>query len=71
VPTEVLSTPRAQQQIAMLDRVHARVLDEFLDDLAAGCCRALACRLSGPTTIDRMCFKHLRGTLPFVVALTL
>jgi hypothetical protein len=68
VPTEVLSTPRAEQQIAVLDRVHAKMLDEFLDDLAAGGCRALAYRLSGPTPVDRMCVKHLRGTLRVVVA---
>jgi len=35
VPTEVIATPRADQQIAGLDRTHARTFGEFLDDLAA------------------------------------
>lgn len=53
MPTEVIATPRAEQQIALLDRSHAR---------------ALAYRLSGSTPVDRMCVKHLRGTLRVVVA---
>jgi hypothetical protein len=35
VPTEVIATPRADQQIAGLDRTHAREFGTFLDDLAA------------------------------------
>lgn len=31
MPTEVLATPRAEQQIGSLTRRHARTLDSFLD----------------------------------------
>jgi hypothetical protein len=68
VPTEVIATPRAEQQIAGLDRAHARAFGEFLDDLAARGCKALGYRLSGPAPVDHMCVKHLRGTLRAVVA---
>jgi hypothetical protein len=43
VPTEVLATPRATQQIAGLDRTHAKAFSEFVDDLAARGCKALGC----------------------------
>lgn len=65
---EVIATPRAQRQIAGLDRRHARAFEGFLDDLAARGCKALGYRLSGPTPVDHMCVKHLRGTLRAVVA---
>jgi len=68
VPTEVIATPRADQQIAELDRTHAKAFDDFLDDLAARGCHALGYRLSGPTPVDHMCVKHLRGALRVVVA---
>jgi len=68
VPTEVLATPRADQQIATLDRTHARAFDDFLDDLAARGCKALGYRLSGPAPVDHICVKHLRGSLRVVVA---
>jgi hypothetical protein len=68
VPTEVLATPRADQQIAGLDRTSAKMFSQFLDDLAAQGCKALGYRLSGPTPVDHMCVKHLRGTLRVVVA---
>jgi hypothetical protein len=68
VPTEVVATPRADQQIAELDRAHTKALDDFLDDLAAQGCKALGYRLSGPTPVDHICVKHLRGTLRVVVA---
>jgi hypothetical protein len=68
MPTEVLATPRAEQQIGSLTRRHARTLDSFLDDLAARGCQALAYRLSGETPIDHICIKHLRGALRVVVA---
>lgn len=42
MPTEVIATPRADQQIAGLDRTHARAFGEFLDDLAAGVARRSA-----------------------------
>jgi hypothetical protein len=48
VPTEVVATPRAEQQIAGLDRIHAKAFGDFLDDLAARGCKALGYRLSGP-----------------------
>jgi hypothetical protein len=68
VPTEVIATPRADQQIAELDRTHAKAFDDFLNDLAARGCHALGYRLSGPTPVDHMCVKHLRGALRVVVA---
>jgi hypothetical protein len=68
VPTEVIATPRADQQIAGLDRTHARAFSEFLDDLAARGCQALGYRLSGPPPVDHLCVKHLRGSLRVVVA---
>lgn len=68
MPTEVVATPRAEQQIAGLDRVHARAFGDFLDDLAARGCRALGYRLSGSTPVDRMCVKHLRDNFRVVVA---
>ena len=68
MPTEVIATPRADQQIAGLDRTHARAFGEFLDDLAARGCQALGYRLSGPAPVDHLCVKHLRGSLRVVVA---
>jgi hypothetical protein len=68
VPTEVIATPRADQQIAGLDRTHARAFGEFLDDLAVRGCKALGYRLSGPTPVDHICVKHLRDSLRVVVA---
>ena len=68
MPTEVIATPRADQQIAGLDRTHARAFGEFLDDLAARGCQALGYRLSGPAPVDHLCVKHLRDSLRVVVA---
>lgn len=68
MPTEVIATPRADQQIAGLDRTHVRAFGEFLDDLAARGCKALGYRLSGPAPVDHMCVKHLRDSLRVVVA---
>jgi len=68
VPTEVTATLRADQQIAGLDRTHAKAFGEFLDDLAARGCKALGYRLSGPAPVDHMCVKHLRDSLRVVVA---
>lgn len=68
MPTAVLATPRADQQIQGLDRKQAKKFDEFLDDLAAQGCAALAYRLSGPTPLDHLCVKHLGGSLRVVVA---
>lgn len=68
MPTEVIATPRADQQIAGPDRTHARAFGEFQDDLAARGCQALGYRLSGPAPVDHMCVKHLRDSLRVVVA---
>lgn len=68
MPTEVLATPRADQQIAGLDRTHAKAFGEFLDDLAARGCQALGYRLSGPAPVDHLCVKHLRDSVRVVVA---
>jgi len=68
VPTEVLTTPRADQQAARLGRRGSKKFNGFLDDLAAHGCKALAYRLSGPTPIDQICVKHLANSLRVVVA---
>ena len=68
MPTEVLATSRADQQIAKLTRKHARAFDAFVNDLAAHGCQALAYRLSGERPIDHICVKHLLGSLRVVVA---
>ncbi|MGH3070204.1 MAG: hypothetical protein ACRDNT_02135 [Streptosporangiaceae bacterium] len=68
MPTEVIATPRAEQQIAGLDRIHAKAFGDFLDDLAARGCKALGYRLSGRTPVDRMCVKHLRDSFRVIVA---
>jgi hypothetical protein len=67
VPTEVLATPRADQQIAALNRQQTKHFNTFVDDLAARGCAALAYRLSGPVPIDHVCVKHLRDDLRVVV----
>ena len=68
MPTEVVATSRAEQQIAGLDRIHAKAFGDFLDDLAARGCKALGYRLSGPAPVDHMCVKHLRDSFRVVVA---
>lgn len=68
MPTEVLVTPRADQQIGSLSRKQAKTFDAFLNDLAARGCQALAYRLTGEALIDHLCVKHLRGSLRVVVA---
>ncbi len=67
MPTEVVATPRAEQQIAGLDRIHAKAFGDFLDDLAARGCKALGYRLSGPAPVDHMCVKHLRDSFRVVL----
>lgn len=66
--TEVLATNRADQQINRLTRRNAKTFDEFLNDLAARGCQALAYRLTGETPVDHICVRHLRGLLRVVVA---
>jgi hypothetical protein len=68
MPTEVLATPRAEQQIGALTRKHSKSLEDFLNQLAAVGCQALAYRLSGDLPIDHLCVKHLSGSLRVVVA---
>jgi hypothetical protein len=68
MPTEVLATPRAEQQIGRLSRKQSRAFENFLNELAAGGCKALAYRLSGQVPIDHLCVKHLISSLRVVVA---
>jgi hypothetical protein len=68
MPIEVVSTRRAQQQAGDLDRTHALAFAAFVDDLARNGCAALGYRLTGPVPINRMCVKHLRGSVRVVVA---
>ncbi|GAA2542961.1 hypothetical protein GCM10010435_08510 [Winogradskya consettensis] len=67
MPTEVLATPRADQQIAALSRRESTLFNAFVDDLAARGCAALSYRLSGPVPVDHVCVKHLRGEQRVVV----
>lgn len=66
--TEVRATGRADQQIGDLTRKNTRAFNHFLDELATQGCRALAYRLTGETPLNRICVKHLRGSLRVVVA---
>src|SRR6266516_7100768 len=59
LPTQVLATPRADQQIAGLDRTRAKTFGEFLNDLAVQGYKTLRYRLSGPTPVDHVCAQHL------------
>lgn len=68
MPTEVLATPRAEQQIGRLSRKQSKAFENFLNDLATRGCRALAYRLRGQAPIDHLCVKHLSGSLRVVVA---
>jgi mRNA-degrading endonuclease RelE of RelBE toxin-antitoxin system len=68
MPTEILATPRAEQQIGVLSRKQSRAFEKFLNELAADGCRALAYRLSGQAPIDHLCVKYLTGSLRVVVA---
>jgi hypothetical protein len=68
VSIEVISTLRAQQQVAALDRTHSQAFAGFVDDLARNGCAAPGYRLSGPVPLSRLCVKHLRGALRVVVA---
>lgn len=68
MPTEVLATPRADQQIASLTRRQTTALDQFLNELAAQGCAALAYRLTGTPPLSHLCVKHLTGDLRVVVA---
>jgi hypothetical protein len=61
MPTEVLATSRADQQIASLTRRHSQAFEAFLNDLAARGCQAFAYRLSGGPPVDHICVKHLHG----------
>jgi hypothetical protein len=68
MPTEVLATPRAEQQIGALRRKHSMAFENFLNDLATSGCRALGYRLSGETPLNHLCVKHLDRSLRVVVA---
>jgi hypothetical protein len=68
VPVEVLETPLADAQVALLRGPAARAYQAFLDDLAARGCAALGYRVTGPIPLERLCVKHLRGEDRVVVA---
>jgi hypothetical protein len=68
VPVEVLETPLATAQASGLRGPAARAYERFLDDLAHRGCEALGYRVTGPTPLDRLCVKHLRGADRVVVA---
>ena len=68
MPVEVLATPRADQQIAQLDRKESKRFNDFLDALAARGRRALGYRLTGSSPIDHICVKHVGDEFRVVVA---
>jgi hypothetical protein len=67
MPTEVLATPRAEQQISGLTRKQAKTFDNFLNELAADGCRALAYRLSGNPPVDRSASSIAGAATPSIV----
>jgi len=65
---EVLETPLASAQTARLRGPAVRAYQRFLDELADRGCGALAYRVTGPTPLEYLCVKHLRGEDRVVVA---
>ena len=68
MPTQIVRTPRADQQLRDLDRAKQKKVLDFLRDLAANGCAALGYRLTGTEPLDRLCDKHLGGALRAIVA---
>lgn len=64
---EVRETSLAARGAAGLRGRNLRDYNAFLDALAHEGCAAMGYRLSGPV-IDRLCVKHVRGSLRAVVA---
>jgi hypothetical protein len=64
----VVSTPRAAQQIDQLRARQREQLADFIDQVKATGCAALAYRLTGDLPLNRLCVKHLGGALRVVVA---
>ena len=68
MPTQIVRTMRADQQLRGLDRAKQRRVLDFLRELEANGCVALGYRLTGPEPLDRLCAKHLGGALRAIVA---
>lgn len=67
MPTQVLETPRASQQVGGLRKKDLERYEQFLDMLQGSGCSALGYRLTGELPIGRLCVKHLAGRLRVVV----
>jgi hypothetical protein len=67
VPTRVLFTGRANQQVLALPGRPRRRVADFIEQLQSQGCAALGYRLSGPKPISHICVKHI-GFLRAVVA---
>jgi hypothetical protein len=68
VPVQVLSTPRAIQQI---DQLRTRQRDQFADfvsEVTVRGCAALGYRLTGDVPLEKLCVKHLGTNLRVVMA---
>ncbi|GID93279.1 hypothetical protein ACFQFC_17080 [Amorphoplanes digitatis] len=61
-------TQRATQQLKDLQKDKQKKVLAFLRDLEARGCAALSYRLTGTEPLDRLCDKHLGGSLRAVVA---
>jgi hypothetical protein len=68
VSTEVVTTPRADQQINQLRSTQTKQLTTFVKDLESRGCAALGYRLTGDEPLEHLCVKHLGGQLRVIVA---
>ena len=67
---QVNETRLAEAQAKAMRGSARKAYDAFLDDLAASGCLALGYRMTGPSLIERLCVKHLRGNDRAIVAFT-
>jgi mRNA-degrading endonuclease RelE of RelBE toxin-antitoxin system len=60
MPIRVFFSKRADQQHTMLRKRDRERIANFVGELKANGCKALAYRLSGTSPIDRLCVRHPR-----------
>ncbi|GAA0473818.1 hypothetical protein Ade02nite_74190 [Paractinoplanes deccanensis] len=63
MPTAIVRTPRADQQLRSLPKSKQKRVVAFLRELQADGCAALGYRLTGADPLERLCDKHLGGAL--------
>jgi hypothetical protein len=63
----IFPTALAEKQISALRGPHRKAMDTFLSDLRDRGCAAPGYRLTGEDPVDRICVKHLRGSMRAVV----